>query len=158
MGQINRFYISAWSFPLFSFWSRNFLAIMRFPVCFSSGHCYFCYAFKSAYPVLLKQARLELETLSFRILKILFHINTGKMNEPIRMALLLCSCCPLFPSGFHVADCDSFCSPRLGSKHGRGVENICTFHFLPIASFSRFFAIHRFPAIFWPSRLTYDSS
>lgn len=37
---------------------------------------------------LLKKARLQLETVSLGIFEIIFHKNTGKMNEPIRMALL----------------------------------------------------------------------
>lgn len=37
---------------------------------------------------LLKKARLQLETLSLGIFEIIFDKNTGKMSEPIRMALL----------------------------------------------------------------------
>jgi len=84
MGQINRFHI--FCFNLYSIFvlkprmSCNYELSRLFPFSLS-----LLIPFRVG---LLKTARLQLETSSLGIFEIIFHKNTGKMSEPIRIALL----------------------------------------------------------------------
>lgn len=107
---------------------------------------------------LLKKARLQLETLSLGIFEIIFHKNTGKMSGPIGMALLF----GLVPRNFFYPPPMWWIVIRFGflvsgQKHELWGKNVNYFNVSPIPLFYRFFAIHCFPAIFLPSRLTYES-
>ena len=112
MGQINRFYISCFNlsaiFVLKPRMSCNYEISRLFP---------FSLSLLIPFQVgLLKKARLQLETSSLGIFEIIFDKNTGKMDEPIRMALLFGFVPRNFSIPSHVVDCDSFWLPRLGSK------------------------------------------
>ena len=82
-------------------------------------------------PVFLKQARLELETLSLGILEIMFHKKPAKWINQSDWPYCSVSVARFFWQATHVADCDSFCFPLPWSKTWASEEKRKIFHFLP---------------------------
>ena len=89
-------------------------------------------------PVFLKQARLELETLSLGILEIIFHKTSAKWMNQSGWPYCSVSAALIFCPPPHVADCDSFCFPLPWSKTWASEEKRKIFQFLPIPLFFRF--------------------
>ena len=127
---------------------------MSFPACFPSPY-HFWYLSKSAY---WKRRAFNLKPQVSGFSRLSFIKTPAKWVNQSGWPYCSVSCRAIFLSPSHVVDCDSFCFPRLGSKTWALRKNVKYFNVSPIPLFSRFFAIHRFPAIFLPSCLTYESS
>lgn len=138
----------------FSFWSRECLVIMRFPACFSSPY-HFWYLSKSAYwkrrAFNLKPQVSGFSRLSF--IKTPANERTNPDDLIVRFRAAQFFYPP--PMWWIVI---RFVYLVSGQKHELWGKAFKYFNCSPIPLFSRFFAIHCFPAIFCPSCLTYESS
>lgn len=127
---------------------------MRFPACFPSPY-HFWYLSKSAY---WKRRAFNLKPQVSGFSRLSLIKTPAKWMSQSGWPYSSVSCRAIFLSPPMWWIVIRFVFLVSGQKHELWGKNVKYFNVSPIPLFYRFFAIHCFPAIFCPSRLTYESS